>query len=92
VPAKRSRVNICVKMLERVGFTREQAETNVRIMTEVIETNLATKQDLKDLGVELDRKFVQFENKIVQLEYRLTIKGTIVSVAIGIAAAFIKLT
>jgi len=50
-------------------------------VTEIIETNLATRQDTKDL-----------ENKIIQSEYRLTIKlGTIVSIAIGIAVALAKL-
>jgi hypothetical protein len=69
------------KKLEEVGFTREQAEAHIEIMTEVIETNLATKQDMKDLRVEM-----------AQLENRLTIKlGTIVSLAIGIAVTLAKL-
>ncbi len=69
------------KKLEEVGLTREQAETHIEIMTEIIETNLATKQDIKDL-----------ENKIIQSEYRLTIKlGTIVSIAIGVAVALTNL-
>lgn len=69
------------RKLEEVGFTREQAETHVDIMTEIIETTLATKQDIKDLRVDMS-----------QLEYRLTIKlGTIVSVAIGIAVALSNL-
>jgi hypothetical protein len=36
--------------LEEAGVTRKQAETHMRIMSEIVETNLATKQDLKDLS------------------------------------------
>jgi hypothetical protein len=68
------------KILENAGFSREQAEVQVQMITEIIEANLATKQDIKDL-----------ENKITLSEHRLTIKlGTIVSIAIGIAAAVAK--
>lgn len=72
------------RKLEEVGFSREQAETHMQIMTEIVEGNLTTKQDL-NLAVE------RLENKIVQSEYRLIIKlGTIVTVAIGIFASIIK--
>lgn len=37
------------KKLEQVGISREQAETHVQIIAEIVEGNLATKQDLKDL-------------------------------------------
>ncbi len=60
-------------------------ETHILIMTEIIETNLATRQNLKELGVDLD-------NKISLLESRLTIKlGTIISIAIGVAVTLSKL-
>ena len=72
------------KQLEGVGLPREQAEAHVQIMTEIVETSLATKQDLKDLKTDL-------ESRMIQLEYRLTIKlGTIVSLAIGIAVTLSK--
>lgn len=49
-------------------------------MTEVIETSLATQQDIKDLKQEL-----------IQLEYRLTIKlGTIVIVSLATMATIMK--
>ena len=38
-----------VKMLEEVGLPRNQAEAHVQMMTEIIETNLATKEDMKSL-------------------------------------------
>ena len=71
--------------LEEVGFTRDQAQTQMLIMTEIIETNLATKQDMKDLRTEL-------HHDMKQMEYRMTIKlGGIVSMAIGIAVALGKM-
>lgn len=36
------------KMLEEVGFTREQSETSVKILVEIMEDKLASKQDLQD--------------------------------------------
>lgn len=39
------------KQLEEVGFTREQAETHMFIMTDIIDSKLATKQDIADLRV-----------------------------------------
>lgn len=94
--------------LEEAGLTREQAEVHMRIMSEIVETNLATKQDLKDLRIELHNDFSAFrsemrnefnafktdiENRFLRLEDRLTIKlGTIVSVALAVAVAFLKLS
>ena len=50
-------------------------------MTEVIDTHLATKEDIREL-----------EHKIEKLEYRLTIKlGTIMGLGVGVIAAMIKL-
>ncbi len=73
-----------VKKLEEAGITREQAEAHVQIMTEIIETNLATKQDLKDLGSSL-------RQEMKEMELRMTIKlGTIVSIAIGVTVALAK--
>jgi hypothetical protein len=37
------------KMLEEVGFSREQAETSTKMLLEVMDEKLATKQDLVDL-------------------------------------------
>lgn len=97
------------KQLEEAGLTREQAETHMQIITEVMETNLATKQDMqetrqeiKDLETRIDRRFTSFEssvhlqfqdvlNKIVQSEYRSTIKmGTIGTILAGLIVAAIK--
>lgn len=73
------------KALEATGVSREQAEAHVQMMAEIVEDELATKQDVKDL-----------KNELQQLEYRLIIKmgvlvGTIVTLAIAVTAAITKL-
>ncbi len=73
------------KILEAVGITRDQAEAHIKIIAEIVEGDLATKQDIREL-----------ENKLIQMEYRLIIKlgvliGTIVTLAIATTAAITKL-
>lgn len=69
------------KSLEEAGLPRAQAEAPVLLLTEIMETNLATKLDIRDL-----------EQKIIQSEQRMTIKlGTIVSIAIGVAVTLAKM-
>lgn len=92
-----------VKTLESTGISREQAEAHVQLITEIVEGDLATKQDIKNLEIKIDTSaerlenkidtFVQrLEHKILQSEYRMTIKlGTIVTVVIAAATAVIKL-
>jgi len=41
------------KILEEVGFSREQAETSIKILVEIMEDKMATKQDLKELKSDL---------------------------------------
>ena len=41
------------KMLEEVGFSRDQAETSIKILVEIMEDKLATKQDLKELKADI---------------------------------------
>lgn len=44
-------------MLEAVGVSRDVAETHVQIFTEIMENQLATKQDQKDLRSEMSKEF-----------------------------------
>lgn len=68
------------KKLEGVGVSREQAETHIQIIAEIVEADLATKQDIEKL-----------KNELVQLEYRLVIKlGTIVTISIAAVATMVK--
>ena len=72
------------KQLESVGFSREQAEAQVQIVTEIIEDDLATKQDLKILESNL-------EGKIQQLEYRMIIKlGTLLVIGFTTMVTLLK--
>lgn len=73
------------KQLEDAGFSREQAEIQLQIITEIVEGDLASKQDLNS-SVE------RLEHKMLQMEYRLIIKiGTIITIALGAFTALIKL-
>lgn len=92
-----------VKILEGTGITREQAEAHVQIISDILEGDLVTKQDLKNLEIKLDSSVSrldskidnaveQLENKMLQMEYRMTIKlGSIVTVAIAAMTAIMKL-
>lgn len=65
------------KELEAVGVSREQAEAHIKIIAEIVEGDLATKQDIKDV-----------RNDITQLEYRLVIKlGAMATVVTTLAVA-----
>lgn len=81
------------RMLEEVGFSREQAETSVKILVEIMEDKLASKQDLQDLRVEMENRFTQVDAKFALLESRLTVKmGTMLAASIAILTAIQKLT
>lgn len=81
-----------VKLLEGTGITREQAEAHVHVLSEFLEGDLVTKQDIKNLETKFDTFTDRFEHKLLQSEYRMTIKlGSIVTIAIAAAAAVIKL-
>ncbi len=76
------------KQLEEAGFTRDQAEIQLQVISEIVEGDLATKQDLST-SVE------RLEHEMQKLEYRLVIKlsgavGAIVTLAIGVTAALTK--
>lgn len=73
------------KKLEETGVPREQAEAHVLMITEIMETRLATREDMKSLELRLT-------HAVVLSEKRMTIKlGTIVSVAIAVAVTLAKL-
>ena len=81
-----------VKILESTGITREQAEAHVQIISEILEGDLVTKQDLLNSENVLKNSMERLEHKILQMEYRMTIKlGSIVTVGIAVMTAVIKL-
>ena len=69
------------KNLEEVGFSREQAEMTIGILNEVVESNLATKEDLKDLRHDMQ-----------QLKSELIIKlGAMMVTGIAVVSALVKI-
>jgi hypothetical protein len=44
------------KKLKKVGFTEEQAEVQAETLADIIDSNLATKRDLKELELNLTIK------------------------------------
>ncbi len=64
------------KMMEDVGFSREQSETSVRILVEVMDEKLATKIDLKNLEVVLksDIQELRYEMHETTTELRAEMK------------------
>jgi hypothetical protein len=52
--------------LKKVGFTQEQAETHAEIVTELNESNLATKQDVLNLEKKSESEFTLLRKEIGQ--------------------------
>ncbi|MBM2813719.1 MAG: hypothetical protein HW421_481 [Ignavibacteria bacterium] len=69
------------KKLKSVGFSEEQAETQVEILKSIMEDRLATKEDILDL-----------KRDIKELELRMIIKlGALLAMSIAIVAVLVKL-
>lgn len=64
------------KKLEQAGVSREQAEAHIQIIAEIVEGDLSTKQDIRELKDELQK-----------LEYRLIIK--LGAIAVGLATLMV---
>jgi hypothetical protein len=88
------------KKLEEAGFSRQQAEANIQIIAEIVEGDVATKEDLKNLGAQLtahfDSEMKDLKNDVAKLEYRVVIKlstvvGAMITLAIAITAAVAKI-
>ena len=56
-----------IHRLKDVGFTQEQAEAHAKISTEIHETTLVTKQDLKNLETRTDSEFTLVRKDISDL-------------------------
>src|SRR4051812_4394804 len=90
------------KMLEEVGFSREQAETSIKILVEIMEDKLATKQDILELKQEMASKASKQDilelrsdtkQDLLQLKHDLTLKlGAMLSAAVALVAALQKFT
>jgi len=73
-----------VDRLKTAGFAQDQAEAVIRAIADA-QQELSTKRDIDDLRRDM-------ENRMAQLEQRLTIKlGSLMALSIGIVAALDKL-
>lgn len=50
--------------LEEAGFTKKQAEESVRLLMEILNENLATKNDLKELRTELKNEIKEVKTSL----------------------------
>jgi hypothetical protein len=68
------------RMLEEVGFSREQAETSIKILVEIMEDKLASKQDIRDVL-----------QAIASSELKLTIRmGVILAASVTLMTAVVS--
>ena len=73
-----------VEELQEAGIPENQAKAQVRVFQRIIESDLATKRDVKELEQKL-------QQKMRELEYRLTIKtGVMVVAATGVILGTIQ--
>lgn len=69
------------KKLKEAGFTEQQAEVQAEAMKEIIDNQLATKQDISDLRRDMR-----------EMEYRIISRvGAMLVIAVGVLAAIVKL-
>lgn len=52
------------EILEKVGFSREQAETSVKVLIEVMDDNFATKHDLKEFQFAMQTDMQKFQTEV----------------------------
>ena len=62
------------KMLQEAGFTAQQAEVQAEALRAVIDQNLATKQDLKEMETRLDHKIELLRRDTKELEARQDVR------------------
>ena len=67
------------KKLEAAGVNRKQAEAHIQIISNVVEVDMATKQDLREMEYRLTIRIC-------------TIMSGITTTLIGLAVALIKMT
>jgi hypothetical protein len=78
--------------LKGAGFTDQQAEAQVQALAAIVNDNLATKQDVVLVKQDILALRQELKHDLRELEHRLTLRlGTVVSVAVGVVAALVKL-
>ncbi len=74
-----------VKRLKAVGFTEEQAIEQTKIISELVENRLATKQDLKELEISL-KNDLDLKISATKVELIKWVAGMLIVQAAAIAA------
>ena len=82
--------------LEKAGFTREQAEASVKLLVDIMDQNLATKSDLKEVEISLRSEIREavtlLRSESKDLQYKLiTTLGSLMTALVGIAVAILKI-
>lgn len=78
--------------LKAAGVPEKQAEVQAEAFKELIEDNLATKRDLKELEANLKRDIKEIDERITILEYKLVVKmGSLLVVGLTVLVALMKL-
>lgn len=92
-----------IKVLEAAGFDRSQAEAQVQVMMEAMESDLLTRsefkifeQSLANRFSDIDHRFENIDYRFKELELRLVVRlGLInvstVSIAVAVLAWLIKI-
>jgi hypothetical protein len=59
------------RILEEVGFSREQSEATIHILVEVMEDQLATKRDIEGLHQKLEQQAIATTHDIQKLNQKI---------------------
>ena len=70
-----------VEELQEAGIPENQAKAQVRVFQRIIESDLATKRDVKGLEQETLQLKKDLQQEMREMEYRLTIKTGLMLVA-----------
>lgn len=77
--------------LEEASFTKKQAEATVRILCDVLEKDLATKKDIREIQQKLNEAEITLSHKIERLGLHLTIKlGTMFAAGLALITTILK--
>ncbi len=85
-----------VENLRKAGVPDKQATAQVRVLNEIIDSNLASKRDMKEMEQKLTRDMKEMEQKLTrdmkEMEQRIVIKlGSLLTAGLVALVALSKL-
>jgi hypothetical protein len=89
------------KRLREAGFSEQQAEGQAHALAAAMSDSLATKQDLRELEVRIDARFMELnarfdgrlDARLADLERRMTLRlGALMVAGIGVVSVLVKLS